>query len=111
MATRRVMVVGLDCVPPRFAFDLYRDLMPNLGSLMARGVYGPMRSCEPPITVPAWSAMFSGRDPGELGIYGFQQPIAGTYDKRLTAFGSEMSKVQSQVDLVMKSIQVLHPII
>jgi CRISPR/Cas system Type II protein with McrA/HNH and RuvC-like nuclease domain len=29
------------------------------------------------------------------------------YDKRLTAFGSEMSKVQSQVDLAMKSIQVL----
>jgi formyltetrahydrofolate synthetase len=29
------------------------------------------------------------------------------YDKHLTAFGSEMSKVQSQVDLAMKSIQVL----
>jgi hypothetical protein len=29
------------------------------------------------------------------------------YDKRLTVFGSEMSKVQSQMDLAMKSIQVL----
>ena len=87
MADRRVMVVGLDCVPPRFAFDLYRDVMPNLSRLMATGVYGPMRSCVPPITVPAWSAMFSGRDPGELGVYGFQQRIAGSYRRRISRPG------------------------
>jgi hypothetical protein len=29
------------------------------------------------------------------------------YDKRLTMLGSDISKVQSQVDLSMKSIQVL----
>ena len=83
MPARRVMVVGLDCVPPRFAFDLFLDVMPNLARLMEQGIHGPMRSCVPPITVPAWSAMFSGRDPGELGIYGFQQPLANSYKKRL----------------------------
>jgi hypothetical protein len=30
-----------------------------------------------------------------------------SYDKRLTSLGSEVSKVQSQVDLSMKSIQAL----
>lgn len=83
MLARRVMLIGLDCVPPQFAFHLYRDVMPNLHRLMQRGTYGPMASTVPPITVPAWSAMLSGRDPGELGIYGFQQPVPGSYRRRL----------------------------
>lgn len=83
---RRVMVIGLDCVPPHFAFEQYRAEMPNLHGLMARGTYGPMHSTVPPITVPAWSAMFSGRDPGELGLYGFQQPRPGVqYGRRLVS--------------------------
>lgn len=79
----RLVVIGLDCVPPRFAFDLFADVMPNLGRLRARGRHGPMRSCVPPITLPAWSAMFSGRDPGELGVYGFQRPMPGSYRRTL----------------------------
>jgi predicted AlkP superfamily phosphohydrolase/phosphomutase len=38
-----------------------------------------MRSCVPPITVPAWSCMMSGRDPGELGIYGFRNRTGYDY--------------------------------
>lgn len=79
----RLMVIGLDCVPPRFAFDLFEREMPNLTRLRSLGRHGPLRSCVPPITLPAWSAMFSGRDPGELGVYGFQRPVPGSYDKTL----------------------------
>lgn len=39
---------------------------------MQLGSFAPLRSCDPPITVPAWSCMMSGRDPGALGIYGFR---------------------------------------
>lgn len=41
-------------------------------SLMERGRYGILRSCDPPITVPAWACMTSSRSPGALGIYGFR---------------------------------------
>jgi hypothetical protein len=30
------------------------------------------------------------------------------YDKHITSMGSDLSKVQSQVDLSMRSIQALH---
>jgi predicted AlkP superfamily phosphohydrolase/phosphomutase len=75
-----VLVIGLDCVPPRFAFDRYLSVMPNLARLMERGSHGPLRSSLPPITVPAWACMFSGRDPGELGLYGFRKRSLGSYE-------------------------------
>ncbi len=36
------------------------------------GAYCPLESTIPPITVPAWMCMMTGRDPGSLGIYGFR---------------------------------------
>lgn len=77
--SRRVLLLGLDCVPPHLAFERYRAHMPNLTRLCARGAFGPLRSTIPPITVPAWTAMVSGRDPGELGLYGFRKRVSGSY--------------------------------
>ena len=37
-------------------------------ALMSRGLFGPLRSCHPPITVPAWRVMASGRDAGANGV-------------------------------------------
>jgi predicted AlkP superfamily phosphohydrolase/phosphomutase len=68
----RVLLVGLDCAPPALVFDRFADVMPNVAALRARGISGPLRSVMPPITVPAWTCMLSGRDPGELGLYGFR---------------------------------------
>ena len=70
--SRRVAVIGLDCAEPRLVFDRFREELPNLGRLIDSGTWGPLRSVDPPITVPAWSCMMTGRDPGELGIYGFR---------------------------------------
>src|ERR1051325_7735647 len=69
---RRVMVIGLDCAAPEILFDDMKGELPVLGSLMERGVYGSRESCDPPITVPAWSCMTSSKDPGTLGFYGFR---------------------------------------
>ncbi len=77
------MIIGLDCAAPRLVFDRYRDAMPNLSALMERGTWGPLRSSEPPITVPAWTCMLSGRDAGELGLYGFRNRIMGETGLRL----------------------------
>jgi predicted AlkP superfamily phosphohydrolase/phosphomutase len=77
----RVAVIGLDCAEPSLVFDRWLDELPNVRSLVARGVWGPMRSVDPPITVPAWSCMVSGRDPGELGIYGFRNRQDYSYSR------------------------------
>jgi predicted AlkP superfamily phosphohydrolase/phosphomutase len=47
--------------------------------LLSRSIYGSLRSVDPPITVPAWAVMFSGIDPGTLGVYGFRHRRPGSY--------------------------------
>jgi predicted AlkP superfamily phosphohydrolase/phosphomutase len=75
----RVAVIGLDCAEPKLLFERWREELPNFSRLMDTGTWGPLRSVDPPITVPAWSCMTSGRDPGELGIYGFRNRSAYDY--------------------------------
>jgi predicted AlkP superfamily phosphohydrolase/phosphomutase len=57
---------------PVEVFERLRDSLPNIAEVASRGSWGVMRAVDPPITVPAWASMFTGRDPGELGIYGFR---------------------------------------
>jgi len=78
---RRVMVIGLDCAAPELVFDHWLEDLPNLKSLVQNGVYGSLRSCDPPITVPAWSVMMSSKSPGRLGVYGFRNRADHSYDR------------------------------
>lgn len=75
---RRFLVLGLD----GGTFDLLDPLMaagelPFLRSLVGRGFRAPLRSVYPAKTIPAWYSFATGKDPGELGIYGFSQPDGG----------------------------------
>lgn len=72
MAARKIVVIGLDCLTPQLVFDQWQDELPTLSRLREQGIWGPLESTVPPITVPAWSSMMTGRDPGELGFYGFR---------------------------------------
>lgn len=76
----RVAVIGLDCAEPSLVFDTWFDRLPTLQSLCRSGTYGKLVSCMPPITVPAWSCMASGKDPGQLGIYGFRNRRDWSYE-------------------------------
>ena len=81
----KVAVIGLDCAEPSLVFDRWLDDLPNLARLVRAGTWGRLRSVDPPITVPAWTCMTSGRDPGELGIYGFRNRRDHSYDGLVTA--------------------------
>jgi predicted AlkP superfamily phosphohydrolase/phosphomutase len=85
---RRVFVIGLDCADPVLIFDRWRDELPNFRQLMETGAYGPLTSCTPCITVPAWSSMTSGKDPGVLGFYGFRNRADYSYENMSMATGS-----------------------
>jgi predicted AlkP superfamily phosphohydrolase/phosphomutase len=81
---RRVLVIGLDSVSPELLFDRFRSVTPNLQRLASRGAHGVLTSCHPPITVPAWAVMFTGMEPGALGIYGFRNIRRGSYYDTVT---------------------------
>lgn len=72
----KVLVIGLDCAAPEFVFNHPDFSLPHLHGLMDSGSFGILESCHPPITVPAWSCMMSGRDPGALGVYGFRNRLS-----------------------------------
>lgn len=88
--SRRVAVIGLDCAEPKLVFERFKDDLPNLSRLMGEGTWGPLLSVDPPITVPAWSCMTSGRDPGELGIYGFRNRVKHDYHSLAVADSSSV---------------------
>ncbi len=70
--SKHVFIFGMDCMEPSLVFERWRDELPNLSGLADGGAWGLMKSTVPPITVPAWTAMMTGKDPGQLGFYGFR---------------------------------------
>ncbi len=87
----RLAIIGLDCAAPQLVFDKFRADLPHLSKLMDEGMWGPLASTHPPITVPAWSAMMSGFDAGQLGIYGFRNRKDHSYDGYAIANASSIS--------------------
>jgi adenylyl-sulfate kinase len=87
---KRVFVLGLDCVPPAIAFGEIGRALPNLRRLMDHGVWGHLRSTDPPITLPAWTTITTGKDPGELGIYGFRNRLSHGYEEMVVVDSSHV---------------------
>ncbi len=100
MATR-VCIIGLDCAPPELVLDRWRADLPNLSRLMSAGISGPLESTIPPITVPAWMCMMTGRDPGTLGIYGFRNRNDHSYEG-LSFASSRMVREETVWDVLAR---------
>ena len=80
MEMRKALLIGLDCAAPQLLFERFIDRLPNFRKLMQGGVYGGLESCDPPITIPAWTVMASSRSPGRLGLYGFRHRKDNSYN-------------------------------
>ena len=77
---RKLLVIGLDCVPPSLLYKEFKEELPNISMLLDYGYKAEMKTTNPPITIPAWAVMTTGKSPGELGIYGFRHRIKGKYN-------------------------------
>ncbi len=80
MEYRRLLVVGLDCAAPKLLYEDFIDELPNFQKIVDDGSRFLMRTTHPPITIPAWAVMVTGKTPGELGIYGFRHRKPGVYE-------------------------------
>jgi len=78
---KRLFIFGLDAAPPKLIFDRFIEYLPNFKKIIKKSVFGPMRSCDPPITIPAWMVMMTGSEPGELGLYGFRHRKNYSYNQ------------------------------
>jgi len=77
---KKVLVIGLDSTPPRLLYQDFRDSLPNIRTLIDEGLSLRLRSCHPPITIPAWMVAATGKDPGEMGVYGFRHRKGHSYN-------------------------------
>jgi len=95
---RRVLVIGLDCVTPQLFFDHWLDQLPTIKRLVESSIHGPLKSCIPPITVPAWACMTTGKNPGQLGIYGFRNRFDNSYDGLTIATSQEIKEFKKIIE-------------
>jgi len=79
--SQKVIIFGLDCAGPELIFEQFYDDLPNMKKLIQKGIWGKLKSCVPPITVPAWTCMMSSQEPGQLGFYGFRNRANYSYDE------------------------------
>ncbi len=78
--TDRVVVIGLDGA----TFDLLgpwieTGRLPHLKRMIDEGVSGRLSSCIPPVTAPAWTSFFTGKNPGKHGVFDFVHQDRRTY--------------------------------
>ncbi|MFW9821477.1 MAG: alkaline phosphatase family protein [Candidatus Thorarchaeota archaeon] len=82
---KKLVVIGLDCAAPKTLFGDFLDYCPNIKKLIEKSAYGELKSTDPPITIPAWMSMLTGKDPGNLGVYGFRHRVDHSYTDFLVA--------------------------
>jgi predicted AlkP superfamily phosphohydrolase/phosphomutase len=66
----KLIVLGLDGASfELLAPWLEKGELPNLKKIKRRGVWGDMKSCLPPVSAPNWKCYSTGKNPGKLGIF------------------------------------------
>ena len=77
--TPRVAFLGIDGVPYSLLAD-NPDEFPNFAAIDREGTSGRIDSIVPPESSACWPALTTGVNPGETGVYGFQDREVGSYD-------------------------------
>jgi len=75
----RVAFIGIDGVPHSLIED-NPDVFPTLNDMIETGGGGPIESIVPPESSACWPSLTTGVNPGQTGVYGFQDREIGTYD-------------------------------
>jgi predicted AlkP superfamily phosphohydrolase/phosphomutase len=86
----KILVLALDSVPPELLFGPLLKKTPNIWRIYENGLRGKLETCHPPITIPAWMVMMSGKNPGRLGIYGFRHRKGFSYEQGYIVSSSNM---------------------
>lgn len=72
---KHVIVIGLDGMSWNVLAELFRrGVMSSVNSFRKEGVYGDLKSIIPPFTVPTWTSLSTGVNPGKHGAYSFLMP-------------------------------------
>jgi len=69
---QKIIVIGIDGADNAMLDSLLReDRLPNIKSVAEGGYRAYLKSTLPPLTIPAWPVMFSGKDSLNLDVFDF----------------------------------------
>ncbi len=75
----RVAFIGIDGVPYSL-IENHPEEFPNLTTIAEEGTGSAIDSIVPPESSACWPSLTTGVNPGETGVYGFQDRETGSYD-------------------------------
>ena len=76
----KAAIIGLDGVPYGLLTDLAdTGVMPNTRELLIEGAITRARTSMPPNSAVSWISIFTARNPGEHGVYGFTDFLPNSY--------------------------------
>lgn len=75
----RVAFIGIDGVPHTLLAD-HPEEFPNFAAIAEEGTADAIESIVPPESSACWPSLTTGQNPGETGVYGFQDRENGSYD-------------------------------
>ena len=81
-----VILVGLDGLEPSLV-ERWADDLPTLRRLTNKGSFGRVRSADPPLSSPAWPWIFTGKQGGKHGCFGFTKRRDGEYSWEPVNYG------------------------
>ncbi len=100
------VMIGLDGADLELV-EKWREDLPNFKAIMNNGFHGELESIKPPITVPAWMCMLSGKKPGEFEAWDFGNLDFENYE--ITPVNSSFFKNKSIIDSDKKTISFRVP--
>ena len=66
----KLVILGLDGVGPWLIEKLLaKQRIPHIQKIIQQGFFSKLRSTSPPLSVPAWPCMVSGKTPGEIDCF------------------------------------------
>jgi len=72
MSKKKLVIFGIDGGTWKVLKPLIdAGKLPNIKNIMEGGVYGDLSSTFPPLTIPAWLSMATGKNPGNFGVFSF----------------------------------------
>lgn len=100
LSNKKFVLIGFDSMTPQLLFEWVNELN-TFRELMESSIYGRLKSTIPPITIPAWPSLTSGKDPGVLGCYGLRNRKDYSYSN-LSLVNSLFIKEQHIWDILSK---------
>jgi predicted AlkP superfamily phosphohydrolase/phosphomutase len=79
-ANKKIFVLGID----GGSWDIIKHWVKSgelatFKKLMSEGSWGDMESTFPPVTSPAWLSMCTGKNPGKIGVFEFENKLPNSY--------------------------------